>query len=50
MVIASVSFGQVRSFDIRNKANHQEHYSVKLAWLIFAVEVRFAGAMGAPDR
>jgi len=29
-VIASVSFGQVRSFDIRNKANHQEHYSVKL--------------------
>jgi len=29
-VIASLSFGQVRSFDIRNKANHQEHYSVKL--------------------
>lgn len=29
-VIASVSFGQVRSFDIRNKANHKEHYSVKL--------------------
>ena len=29
-IIASVSFGQVRSFDIRNKANHQEHYSVKL--------------------
>ncbi|MDB5004443.1 MAG: Alkylated repair dioxygenase AlkB [Mucilaginibacter sp.] len=29
-VIASVSFGQVRSFDIRNKANHSEHYSVKL--------------------
>lgn len=29
-VIASVSFGQVRSFDIRNKADHQEHYSVKL--------------------
>ncbi|MDB5142629.1 MAG: Alkylated repair dioxygenase AlkB [Mucilaginibacter sp.] len=29
-IIASVSFGQVRSFDIRNKANHQVHYSVKL--------------------
>lgn len=29
-IIASVSFGQVRSFDIRNKANHSEHYSVKL--------------------
>jgi len=29
-VIASVSFGQVRSFDIRNKNNHKEHYAVKL--------------------
>ncbi|MDP9081985.1 MAG: alpha-ketoglutarate-dependent dioxygenase AlkB [Bacteroidota bacterium] len=29
-VIASVSFGQVRSFDIRNKASHNEHYSVRL--------------------
>lgn len=29
-VIASVSFGQVRSFDIRNKVDHKEHYSVKL--------------------
>ncbi|WP_240663319.1 alpha-ketoglutarate-dependent dioxygenase AlkB family protein [Mucilaginibacter limnophilus] len=29
-VIASVSFGQVRSFDIRNKSNHKEHYSVRL--------------------
>ena len=29
-VIASVSFGQVRSFDIRNKTNHKETYSVKL--------------------
>jgi len=29
-VIASVSFGQVRCFDIRNKANHKEYYSVKL--------------------
>jgi alkylated DNA repair dioxygenase AlkB len=29
-VIASVSFGQVRSFDIRKKANHKEHYSVRL--------------------
>lgn len=29
-VIASVSFGQVRSFDIRNKADHREHYSVRL--------------------
>jgi alkylated DNA repair dioxygenase AlkB len=29
-VIASVSFGQVRSFDIRNKDDHSEKYSVKL--------------------
>ena len=29
-IIASVSFGQVRSFDIRNKENHSEHYSVRL--------------------
>jgi alkylated DNA repair dioxygenase AlkB len=29
-IIASVSFGQVRSFDIRNKANHREKYSVRL--------------------
>lgn|GEM_PF-562405 len=29
-VIASVSFGQVRSFDIRNKADHNEKYSVRL--------------------
>ncbi|WP_235853963.1 alpha-ketoglutarate-dependent dioxygenase AlkB family protein [Mucilaginibacter terrenus] len=29
-IIASVSFGAVRSFDIRNKANHQEKYSVRL--------------------
>jgi len=29
-VIASVSFGQVRSFDIRNKHNHTEKYSVRL--------------------
>jgi alkylated DNA repair dioxygenase AlkB len=29
-VIASVSFGQVRSFDIRSKANHAEKYSVRL--------------------
>jgi alkylated DNA repair dioxygenase AlkB len=29
-IIASVSFGQVRSFDIRNKANYSETYSVKL--------------------
>lgn len=29
-VIASVSFGQVRSFDIRNKADHSEQYSVHL--------------------
>ncbi|RCH56341.1 alpha-ketoglutarate-dependent dioxygenase AlkB [Mucilaginibacter hurinus] len=28
--IASVSFGQVRSFDIRNKHNHAEKYSVRL--------------------
>jgi alkylated DNA repair dioxygenase AlkB len=28
--IASISFGQVRSFDIRNKQNHNEHYSVRL--------------------
>jgi alkylated DNA repair dioxygenase AlkB len=29
-IIASVSFGQVRSFDIRSKANHEESYSVRL--------------------
>jgi alkylated DNA repair dioxygenase AlkB len=29
-IIASLSFGQVRSFDIRNKADHKAHYSVKL--------------------
>ena len=29
-IIASVSFGQVRSFDIRNKNDHRQHYSVKL--------------------
>jgi alkylated DNA repair dioxygenase AlkB len=29
-VIASVSFGQVRAFDIRNKQNHSEKYSVRL--------------------
>ena len=29
-VIASVSFGQVRSFDIRNKTDHTEKYSVRL--------------------
>jgi alkylated DNA repair dioxygenase AlkB len=29
-VIASVSFGQVRSFDIRNKKDHTEKYSVRL--------------------
>lgn len=29
-VIASVSFGQVRSFDIRNKTDHREKYSVRL--------------------
>jgi alkylated DNA repair dioxygenase AlkB len=29
-VIASVSFGQVRSFDIRSKADHSEKYSVRM--------------------
>ena len=29
-VIASVSFGQVRSFDIRSKTDHHEKYSVRL--------------------
>ncbi|MGY3211314.1 alpha-ketoglutarate-dependent dioxygenase AlkB family protein [Mucilaginibacter sp. HD30] len=29
-VIASISFGQVRSFDIRKKDDHKEHYSIKL--------------------
>ena len=29
-VIASVSFGQVRSFDIRKKSDHSEKYSVRL--------------------
>ncbi|PTR01067.1 alkylated DNA repair dioxygenase AlkB [Mucilaginibacter yixingensis] len=28
--IASVSFGQVRRFDIRNKADHQQKYAIKL--------------------
>ena len=28
--IASVTFGQMRSFDIRNKADHNEKYSVRL--------------------
>jgi alkylated DNA repair dioxygenase AlkB len=28
--VASVSFGQVRSFDIRNKHHHDEKYSIKL--------------------
>jgi alkylated DNA repair dioxygenase AlkB len=29
-IIASVSFGQIRSFDIRKKADHKEKYSVRL--------------------
>ncbi|MET4137921.1 alpha-ketoglutarate-dependent dioxygenase AlkB [Pedobacter sp. UYP1] len=29
-VIASVSFGQVRSFDIRNKQDHSHKYSIRL--------------------
>lgn len=29
-VIASVSFGQVRCFDIRNKADHSQKYSIRL--------------------
>jgi alkylated DNA repair dioxygenase AlkB len=29
-VIASVSFGQVRSFDIRKKADHSEKYAIRL--------------------
>jgi len=29
-VIASVSFGQVRCFDIRRKSNHREKYSIRL--------------------
>jgi len=29
-VIASISFGQVRSFDIRNKTDHRQKYSVRL--------------------
>lgn len=28
--IASVSFGQVRAFDIRNKADHSQKYSIRL--------------------
>lgn len=28
--IASVSFGQVRTFDIRNKADHSQKYSIRL--------------------
>jgi alkylated DNA repair dioxygenase AlkB len=30
ITVASVSFGQVRSFDIRNKQDHSEKYSIKL--------------------
>lgn len=29
-VVASVSFGQARSFDIRNKKDHKEKYSIRL--------------------
>jgi alkylated DNA repair dioxygenase AlkB len=29
-VIASISFGQVRNFDIRNKKDHAEKYSIRL--------------------
>jgi alkylated DNA repair dioxygenase AlkB len=29
-IIASVTFGQVRSFDIRNKTDHRKKYSVRL--------------------
>ena len=29
-IVASVTFGQVRSFDIRNKKDHAQKYSVKL--------------------
>jgi len=29
-IVASVSLGQVRSFDIRNKQDHKEKYSIKL--------------------
>jgi len=29
-IIASISFGQVRGFDIRKKTNHSEKYTVKL--------------------
>ena len=29
-VVASVSFGEVRSFDIRSKQNHAERYSIRL--------------------
>jgi alkylated DNA repair dioxygenase AlkB len=29
-VVASVTFGQVRSFDIRNKKDHSQKYSIKL--------------------
>jgi alkylated DNA repair dioxygenase AlkB len=29
-VVGSVSFGEVRSFDIRNKSDHNERYSIRL--------------------
>jgi alkylated DNA repair dioxygenase AlkB len=29
-IIASVSFGQVRNFEVRNKQNHAEKYAIKL--------------------
>ena len=30
LTIESVNFGQVRSYDIRNKADHSEKYSIRL--------------------
>ncbi|WPV02002.1 alpha-ketoglutarate-dependent dioxygenase AlkB [Mucilaginibacter sp. cycad4] len=47
-IIASVSFGQVRSFDIRNKTDHKNYYSVKLEHGFFSLdESRLTGTLGA---
>jgi len=48
-IIASVSFGQVRSFDIRNKATHSEHYFGQTRTrLLPPHESRPAGTLGTP--
>jgi alkylated DNA repair dioxygenase AlkB len=47
-VIASVNFGQVRSFNIRRKTDHSEKYSVRLEHRFLFNEGEFAGNIRAP--